>query len=307
MISNSPTSPLLHELFENTVAHFEDATAVVFQEQQITYGELNRLSDNLSLALLDRAKNQEIIGISTTRSLEMIIALLAILKAGKAYLPLDSNFPQSRLEQILSSSHIKFCVATSSETDVFQNLGLQIIPSDVVHKHVHQPVEIQNSNACVLYTSGSTGKPKGVCVPHQGLVNFLLWQKEHSKAAPHLKTLQFCHLSFDVSIEEIFVPLITGGTLYLIDDNYRLDSGNLLNFVVDNSIHRMYLPYVELQYFAEEAIKENLFPKSLLEVITGGELLKITPPISTLFNSLKACPLKNKYGPTEACIWVTEL
>src|SRR5690606_25878463 len=71
--------------------------------------------------------------------------------------------------------------------------------------------------------------------------------------------------------------------------------------------NRMYLPYVELQYFAEEAIRENLFPKSLIEVITGGELLKITPQIRTFFNSLENCPLMNKYGPTEACIWVTEL
>src|SRR5690606_5255844 len=145
------------------------------------------------------------------------------------------------------------------------------------------------------------------CVTHLGLVNFLIWQKNNSKAAPFLNTLQFCHLSFDVSIEEIFVPLISGGTLYLIDDNYRLDSGNLLGFIEDNSIHRMYLRYVELQYFAEEAVRENFFPKSLVEFITGGELLKITPQISTLFNSLNNCPLMNKYGPTEASIWVTEL
>ena len=307
MNSNLPSPALLHRLFEDTVPHFVNDTAVVFREQQINYGELNRRSDSLCQALLHFAKDQEIIGLSTTRSLEMIVGILAILKSGKAYLPLDPNFPESRLEQVLSSSQIKVCVSISSETATFQNLGLRVIPSDAEQIYSGEAVEQQNSNACVLYTSGSTGKPKGVCVPHQGLVNFLLWQKEHSKAAPYLKTLQFCHLSFDVSIEEIFVPLITGGTLYLINDNYRLDSGNLLNFVEDHNIHRMYLPYVELQYFAEEAIKENLFPKSLLEVITGGELLKITPHISTLFNSLKACPLKNKYGPTEACIWVTEL
>src|SRR5690606_33250543 len=81
----------------------------------------------------------------------------------------------------------------------------------------------------------------------------------------------------------------------------------LLRFIEKNGIHRMYLPYVELQYLAEEAIKENFFPPSLREVITGGELLKVTPQIATLFNSLNNCPLKNKYGPTEACIWVTAL
>lgn len=307
MGSKSTTLPLLHQLFENNSKGFENETAVVYNDQGITYSELNRRADILAYALLHHAKEEEIIGISTTRSLEMIISLLAILKSGKAYLPLDPHFPESRLEQIISNSKVKICTALSSEKEMFQKIGLQVIPSDVPYDSSAQAVARQNPNACVLYTSGSTGKPKGVCVPHIGLVNFLLWQKENSKAAPHLKTLQFCHLSFDVSIEEIFVPLITGGTLYLINDTYRLDSGNLLNFIENNSIHRMYLPYVELQYFAEEAIRENLFPTHLIEVITGGELLKITPQISALFNSLTNCPLKNKYGPTEACIWVTEL
>lgn len=300
-------SPLLHHLFEDTVPHYEEESAVVFHQQHLTYGELNRRADQLAQSLLRQTKTQDIIGLSTTRSLEMIVGLLAILKAGKAYLPLDPNFPVSRLEQVISGSGVKLCVATSSDRAVFRGLKMEVIPSDIEHAGGQAEVEYQNENACVLYTSGSTGKPKGVCVPHRGLVNFLLWQKEHFKAAPLLRTSQFCHLGFDVSIEEIFVPLITGGALYLMDDNIRLDSGNLLHFIQNNDIHRMYLPYVELQYFAEEAIKENFFPPSLIEVITGGELLKITPQISTLFNSLSNCPLKNKYGPTEACIWVTAL
>lgn len=298
---------LLHGLFEDIVPRYKEEKAVVFHQQHLTYGELNRRADQLAHTLLLQTKTQEIIGLSTTRSLEMIVGLLAILKAGKAYLPLDPNFPLSRLEQVISGSGITSCVAASSESPFFHSLDLKVVPSDIKHPGGQAPVARQNENACVLYTSGSTGKPKGVCVPHKGLVNFLLWQKEHSKAAPLLRTSQFCHLGFDVSIEEIFVPLITGGTLYLMDDNIRLDSGNLLRFIRDNDIHRMYLPYVELQYFAEEAIKENFFPPSLLEAITGGELLKITPQIATLFNALNNCPLQNKYGPTEACIWVTAL
>src|SRR5690554_3923688 len=300
--------PLLHQLFENAEKLFSDEKAVVFEGQAITYNELNKKASLLSYAILKAAEQEEIIGLSTTRSLEMLIGLLAILKAGKSYLPLDSSFPESRLGQIVTSSKVKVCVALSYEEKVFKNLGLEVVASDVTYDHLPvQAPEDQTPNAAVFYTSGSTGKPKGVCVPHSGLVNFLLWQKEHSKAAPHLRTLQFCHLGFDVSVEEIFVPLITGGTLYLITDNYRLDSGNLLDFIVKNSINRMYLPYVELQYFAEEANRENIYPKSLVEVITGGELLKITPQIATFFNGLKNCPLMNKYGPTEACVWITDL
>ncbi|HLU88647.1 MAG TPA: amino acid adenylation domain-containing protein [Cyclobacteriaceae bacterium] len=300
-------TPFLHQLFETSLKGFEDAIAVVDHGQGITYKELNKKADNLSYAILTTAKDEEIIGISTSRSVEMIISILAILKAGKAYLPLDPHFPESRLMQVISNSKVKFCLARSSEEGLFNKIGLHCIATDSNTEFPKVEVTQYNPNACVLYTSGSTGKPKGVCVPHVGLVNFLLWQRDHSKAAPHLKTLQFCHLSFDVSIEEIFVPLITGGTLYLIDDNYRLDSGNLLEFIEANGIHRMYLPYVELQYFAEEAVRTKKFPGSLVEFITGGELLKITPQISTLFNALNNVPLKNKYGPTEASIWVTEL
>lgn len=300
-------STLLHRLFEETVPSYQDEKAVVFHQQHLTYGELNQRADQLAQTLLRQTKTQEIIGLSTTRSLEMIVGLLAILKAGKAYLPLDPNHPVNRLELVISGSGIRSCVATPSDGELFRGFNLDVIHSDIEHAGGQSPVEHQNENACVLYTSGSTGKPKGVCVPHRGLVNFLLWQKDHSKAAPGLRTSQFCHLGFDVSIEEIFVPLITGGTLYLMDDPIRLDSGNLLRFIEKNGIHRMYLPYVELQYLAEEAIKENFFPPSLREVITGGELLKVTPQIATLFNSLNNCPLKNKYGPTEACIWVTAL
>ncbi|MEX2594096.1 MAG: amino acid adenylation domain-containing protein [Anditalea sp.] len=299
--------PLLHELFEGALKGFEDTVAVVYDDQHITYKELDHRAEGLSRAILHHANGEEIIGINTTRSLEMIVSLLAILKSGKAYLPLDPGFPENRLGQVVSNSGIKYCVSGPLGKEVFQKLGMEVIPQDTPYPFPEQTVVRQNPNACVLYTSGSTGKPKGVCVPHRGLVNFLLWQKEHSKAGPYLKTLQFCHLGFDVSIEEIFVPLITGGTLYLINDTYRLDSGNLLAFVDKNSINRIYLPYVELQYFAEEAVRENFFPSTLIEVLTGGELLKITPQIAAFFHALPHCPLKNKYGPTEACVWVTEL
>src|SRR5690606_1750059 len=153
------------------------------------------MADNLANAILHQAKEEEIIGISTSRSLEMIIGLLGILKAGKAYLPLDPNFPESRLELIIGNSKVKYCLARSAEEDIFTNLRLKSIHSDTSVEFPPMSVVHQNQNACVLYTSGSTGKPKGVCVTHLGLVNFLIWQKNNSKAAPFLNTLQFCHLS----------------------------------------------------------------------------------------------------------------
>ncbi|HLW33102.1 MAG TPA: AMP-binding protein, partial [Aequorivita sp.] len=105
--------PLLHQLFQDAEKRFGNRTAVVFEDQHITYSELNRRAEQLSQAILQKAKDEEIICLSTARSLEMVIGLLAILKAGKSYLPLDASFPVSRLEQILISSKVRICVASS--------------------------------------------------------------------------------------------------------------------------------------------------------------------------------------------------
>src|SRR5690606_17834574 len=165
-------SVLLHRLFEDSVPRYSDEKAVVFHQQHLSYRELNQQADQLAQTLLRQTKQQEIIGLSTTRSLDMIVGLLAILKAGKAYLPLDPNHPVNRLELVISGSGIKSCIATSSDREVFQALNLEVIVSDMAHEEGQATVAHQNENACVLYTSGSTGKPKGVCVPHRGLVNF---------------------------------------------------------------------------------------------------------------------------------------
>ena len=141
----------------------------------------------------------------------------------------------------------------------------------------------QGTLAYVLYTSGSTGKPKGVCMGHRALVNLLNWQQKNSTAGPGTKTLQFAPLSFDVSFQEIFATLTTGGTLFLMGDDLRLDPQRLLQFIEKQSIQRIFLPFVALQFLTEAADSNNLFPASLREVMTAGEQLKITPQVSAFF------------------------
>ncbi|NRF38224.1 polyketide synthase [Pedobacter foliorum] len=307
-ISNTQNELLIHKLFDITARDFPETTAVIFGEKSITYFELNKRAESLANVILNQTNDQEIIGISATRSIEMIIGLLAILKAGKAYLPLDPTYPEHRLLQIKEDSKVSTCISLSNEYDIFIKLELDVISSDKSYAETPlKPIFSQSENGCILYTSGSTGKPKGVCLGHKSLSNFLKWQKNNSLNGEGVKALQFCHLSFDASFQEIFVPLTTGSTLYLINDDYRLDGAKLLDFIISNDINKAFLPYVTLQYLTEAAAKEHIFPISLKELITGGELLKITHTIREFFSSIPNSCLVNVYGPTETTIWVTEL
>ncbi len=208
-----------------------DTPAIRAFGQQITYRQLDEQSGLLSQAILRAAPEAERVGISCTRTVEMVVGVLAILKAGKAYLPLDPAYPEARLQQLIADSQVQVCLATAVDEALFTSLGLQVLRSDKPHTGPVRPVMQQSETACVLYTSGSTGKPKGVCLTHRGLVNMLTNQVRRWADQPGLQTLQFCHLSFDASFQEIFVPLLTGGTVHLIDDSYRLNAGRLLDYI----------------------------------------------------------------------------
>jgi len=297
----------LYSLFEESALQYENSIAIVYEEQSITYKDLLEKVSNLSNALLHQAKDETFIGISATRSIEMVVGVLAVLKAGKTYLPLDTNYPALRLQQLIEDSNIRFTLCLQAEKDFFKGLHLETIATDQQYDFPAIPIPFQSEIVCVLYTSGSTGKPKGVCLGHQGLINLIEWQRSNGIAKTAVRTLQFCHLSFDAAFQEIFVPLSTGGTLYIVNDTYRLNTGNLLRFIEEQQINRLFLPYAVVQFLAETAQMYELYPTCIKEIITGGELLRITPQIANFFTVLSDCILMNVYGPTEASVWVTEL
>ncbi|AQG80772.1 type I polyketide synthase [Spirosoma montaniterrae] len=297
----------VHQLVEEAVQANPEQIAVVFNEQTLTYRQLNEQADQLSQVINSVNSSAERIGISTTRGVEMVVGLLAILKAGKAYLPLDPAYPTQRLQEIISDSGLQTVVAAGSDATLFAELGLRIVDPSQRAKETPENVTVQQGSAAyVLYTSGSTGTPKGVSMGHAPLVNLLNWQRTQSVAGPATRTLQLAPLSFDVSFQEIFATLTTGGTLLLIDETLRLDLAALLSFIDKQGINRLFLPFVALQYLAEIAVTTNRFPSALREVMTAGEQLKITPQVAAFFAALPGCTLFNQYGPTE-CHVVTQL
>lgn len=299
----------LQQLFTVQAKKTPSLKAVVFDSAAVTYHTLDQMSDNIALALLESCPDQEIIAISTQRSIGMIAGVLGILKAGKTYLPFDPSYPTERHRDMLEISGAKTVLADDSAGSVWSDLGLVQIGFDVLPKSESTALpEFSQEVYAVFFTSGSTGKPKGVMVTMQGAVELISYKLKTSRAAGEgVKTLQFCHLGFDISVKEIFVALCSGGELHLIEEKNRLDAYYMLNYVQQQSINTLFVPNVTLQYFTNGAVVAGIFPQSLTEVNTGGEQLQVTPHVREFFRNIPGAILKNNYGPTEASMWASEL
>ncbi|MDN3548282.1 polyketide synthase [Mucilaginibacter aquaedulcis] len=297
----------VHQLFELQANKTPDTLAVKYGNIQLTYSQLNQKANAIAAQILKQSPKSAIVGVNTYRCVETIISVLAILKAGKAYLPLDPEYPKERLEQIITDSGIDLCLTTGEQATFFEELPVNVLLSDQEYPDSFAPSNIEKpAGAYVLYTSGSTGTPKGVLMGHAALVNLLLWQQANSISTTGISTLQFAPLTFDVSFQEIFATLTTGGTLVLIHEDLRIDPLKLLQYIDEHAINRIFLPFVVLQYLTEAANANNYIPACLQEVMTAGEQLKVTPQISSFFKALPGSVLYNQYGPTETHV-VTQL
>lgn len=303
-----PRDKCIHQLFEEQVKRSPDAVAVVFEDEKLTYRELNEQSNQLAHYLIKHGVGPEVlVGICMERSLDMIIGLLGILKAGGAYVPLDPTFPHDRLAFMLKDSKARILLTQECLLKELPPHDGDVVCLDTAWETIeNEPKSNPISGALsenlvyVIYTSGSTGKPKGVAMQHHSLTNLLLWQQNNLKLSGSVKTLQLASLSFDVSFQEIFSTLCSGCILVLAPEELRRDSRSLIEYLNENSIERLYLPFVALQQLADVTENHLSLPPSLVEIITAGEQLQITPHIAELFSKLKACTLHNQYGPTES-------
>jgi amino acid adenylation domain-containing protein len=297
----------LYLLFKKSASLYPDKVAVSLGSTSLTYKELDREIADVHKLIIENASNERVLGVSTTRCIELIVYLLAILKAGKAYLPIDFKYPKTRIQSIIDNSGVNFCLTIKEEDSKVHEFGLKTIFSNNQSiKNLKVQPEMTENATYILYTSGSTGTPKGVCMGTNALLNLINWQSKASNADEKTNTLQFAPLSFDVSFQEIFSTFSTGGTLVLIDEEHRLDMVALLKLIEQQQINRLFLPFVALQALAETAVSIQIFPQSVNEIMTAGEQLKITPQVRQFFKSLNNCRLYNQYGPTE-CHVVSEL
>ena len=308
-----PRDKSIHQLFEEQVERTPNAIAVEFENQQLTYHQLNCRANQLAHYLKSLGVSADVlVGICVERSLEMVVGLLGILKAGGAYVPLDPNYPQERLAFMLEDAQVSVLLTQDSLLDrlpqhqasqVFLDTDWQLI-SQSNQDNLISCVQATNL-AYVIYTSGSTGKPKGVALNQLALCNLILWQLQNNTIYTGAKTLQFAPISFDVSFQEMFSTWFSGGTLFLITEELRRDTSALLGFLQEKAVERLFVPFVALQQLAEVAIGSELVNSHLREIITAGEQLQITPAISQWLSKLNDCTLHNHYGPSESHVIIT--
>ena len=307
----------IHTLFEQQVTKTPNKTALVFRKKVYTYLELNTLVNQLAFWLKQRytIMPDKIIGIMLDRSDKMVIGVLAILKAGGAYLPLDQNIPAERNAFICTDAAVDIILTDNVPVNKSPYSGIDFIdlnrPEVFIGCIENPSYSSHPSNiAYVIFTSGSTGKPKGVMVEHRSIVNFLNDNICRYNNSENDIVLGLNSFFFDVSIWELFIPLVTGNCLCVLEPEAHKYPEKIFEACVDNKITLFFLTPVVLQLFLSylEANPGKIHQlSSLRRIIAGGEVL--TPKLVNIFNKLVykqiGTRLSNIYGPTETTVWVT--
>ncbi|MEW6737530.1 MAG: amino acid adenylation domain-containing protein, partial [Acidobacteriota bacterium] len=293
----------IHQLFEEQVQRTPDATAVVFESEQLTYQQLNARANQLAHYLRRQGVGPEsLVGICLERSIEMVVALLGILKAGGAYLPLDPNYPKERLAFMLADANV-LQLLTKEELRETVPVSTTIIYidrdwADISHEKTSSlSVEVTGDNlAYVIYTSGSIGKPKGVQVLHNGVVNFLISMNKQLGIGSQEKLLAVTTLSFDIAVLELFLPLITGGNVEIASREVVADGRLLMKQLAESQASMLQATPASWKML----IDAGWIGATDLKILCGGEalteelMLKLIERSTTVFNM---------YGPTETTIW----
>ena len=253
--SDYPQDLCVHQLFEQQVQRTPDAVALVFQDETLSYTELNRRANqlahhlhHLSHARVLSSASEILVGICMQRSIEMIVGLLAVLKVGGAYVPMDPELPQERLAFLLSDSQIAVLLTQQRLLEAWPELSVPAICLDDVWTTIEQEDEhnlgcLVNAEhvACVIYTSGSTGRPKGVLTPHRAILNRLAWMWQSFPFEAQEICCQKTSLSFVDSVWEIFGPLLQGIRIVLISDETLKAPHQLIEALSREQITRIVL------------------------------------------------------------------
>ncbi|HWD93513.1 MAG TPA: amino acid adenylation domain-containing protein [Verrucomicrobiae bacterium] len=300
--------------FENQAARTPNAVAVRFQKQELTYAELNARANHLAHHLKSLGVGPEtLVAVCLDRSLELIVALLAIWKAGGAYLALDRSYPNERLSYMLSDSHARLLL---TRTDAVSNLkpeGVTVVCLDdsaqaekiqVAPADNPVPSAAPDNLAYVIYTSGSTGKPKGVQITQRSLLNHNFAVARAYELRAEDRVLQFSPVSFDISVEEIFPSLLRGCTLVLRDDDVLSSTARFMEFTARERLTVLNLPTA---YWHElvDYLQTALMPPSVRLVVIGGEKASDEAWRRWKFRIGEAVKLINTYGPTETTVIAT--
>lgn len=309
-----PRDKTIHQVFEEQALRTPDNTAVIFNDRTMTYARLNEKANRLAHTLrLKGVGPDKIVGIIAYRSFEMMVGVLAVLKAGGAYLPIDPDYPAERKNYMLKNSCTGILLAQHNLLDAVEFGGLRIDLDDAANYSDDgtNPPKINSPRdlAYVIYTSGSTGNPKGVMIEHSGVVNRINWMQKKYPLSEKSVIIQKTTYSFDVSVWELFWWSFVGASVCLINAGDEKDPEAIIGAVEKNKITTMHFVPSMLTVFLNyvESKKNASRLSSLKNVFASGEAL--TNHQVQLFNHLlyktHGTELSNLYGPTEATVDVS--
>ncbi len=296
----------IHQLFEQQVERTPDATALVYEEQHVSYRELNRRANQLANYLKAKGVGLETrVAICMERSVEMMISLLGVLKAGGAYVPIDPGYPRERIEYMMGDAEAQVVLTQRHLAERVSESGVTVVSVD----QEWESITSQSGSNCatavsgenlvyVIYTSGSTGLPKAVGVTHQGLTNYLSECASNSITAGRGECPVHSSLSFDLVITSLFPPLLTGQSLALLPNREELDA--LATGLTENRFDLLKLTPSHLKALSQ-LVKGKMPPHSEGCFVIGGEELTYDD-LSFWQNSAPAIRLINEYGPTETVV-----
>lgn len=311
-----PNNLTIQQMFEDQVERNPNNTAVIFENEQLTYKELNRKSNQIARILRRNGVGPNtIVGIMVERSFEMIVGIMAIIKAGGAYLPINPEYPEERIKYIIIDSKMKILLVT----DKYENKQIYSCPLyNLQEERMYQNEDISNVQlinsssdlAYVIYTSGSTGDPKGAMIEHHSVVNRINWMQKKYTIDENDIILQKTNYTFDVSVWELFWWAMYGAKLCLLLPGGERDPEAIVDCINKNKISTIHFVPSMLNLFLEHLEKNsNCLEKikSLKRTFASGEALNSQQirRFSKLINQKNKTQLINLYGPTEATVDVT--
>lgn len=299
---------LLHQSFEAQVARRPDAPALRFRDEILTYSELDRRANLLARELTGLGAGPgTLVAVCLDRSFEMVVSLMAVLKSGAAYVPIDPDYPAERISFMLDDASAPVVLTQSRLLDRIEFGAARAIPVDLAPTVGDDAVSAglakagPDDLAYVIYTSGSTGQPKGAMISHRAIANRIHWMQDAYALAPDDRVLQKTPFGFDVSVWEFFWPLLYGAELVIAEPGGHRDTGYLVQTIIDQGITTIHFVPSMLQLFLEDPRAGEC--TSLTRVVCSGEALPRA--LQDRFFARLEADLYNLYGPTEAAVDVT--
>jgi len=306
-----PLDRCLHELVEAQAARTPGAPAVIAEDGELTYGELDERAERLARRLRRLGVGPEVpVGLFVERSAAQVVAILGVLKAGGAYVPLDPAYPSGRLAGMLEDTGAPVLLAPAELLDKLPPHNARVVLLDREEEEEDgeppaAPRATADNLAAVIFTSGSTGRPKGVMLPHRGLANRLLWAQETYRLTAADAVLHKAAFGFDFAIWECFAPLLAGSRLVVARPGGNADAAYLARTIAAHGVTVVhFVPSMLDVFLREEGVGAEGDGGSLRQVFSGGEAL--SPALRARFlERFPGVPLDNQYGPTEISIDTT--